>query len=157
MKLLFRQRFFSWFDSYDIYDEANNPVYTVEGKMSWGHRLEIYDTSHRHVGGVREEIFTLLPQFALFIEDQRIGEIRKKFTFFKPCYNLDVNGWSVNGDFLEWEYQVADRSGNPVMWVTKELFHMTDTYVLNINYEEDALLCLMIVLAVDAAKCSSGS
>ena len=30
MKLLFKQRFFSWFDSYDIYDEAGNTVFTVE-------------------------------------------------------------------------------------------------------------------------------
>ena len=28
MKLLFKQRFFSWFDSYDIYDEAGSTVYT---------------------------------------------------------------------------------------------------------------------------------
>lgn len=33
MRLLFRQRLFSWFDSYDIYDEAGNTVYTVE--ESW--------------------------------------------------------------------------------------------------------------------------
>ena len=26
MRLLFRQRLFSWFDSYDIYDEAGNTV-----------------------------------------------------------------------------------------------------------------------------------
>ena len=29
MRLIFKQRFFSWFDSYDIYDEAGNVVYTV--------------------------------------------------------------------------------------------------------------------------------
>ena len=30
MKLLFKQRFFSWLDSYDIYDEYENTVYTVK-------------------------------------------------------------------------------------------------------------------------------
>ena len=39
MKLLFKQRFFSWLDSYDIYDEHGNTIYTVEGKLSWGHCL----------------------------------------------------------------------------------------------------------------------
>lgn len=34
MKLLFRQRIFSWFDSYDIYDEWGNTVYTVRGQLS---------------------------------------------------------------------------------------------------------------------------
>ena len=42
MKLLFRQRAFSWFDSYDIYDENENTVYVVKGQLSWGHCLKIY-------------------------------------------------------------------------------------------------------------------
>ena len=43
MRLLFRQRMFSWFDSYDIYDENGNTVYVVKGQLSWGHLLNIYD------------------------------------------------------------------------------------------------------------------
>ncbi len=35
MKLLFKQRLFSWFDSYDIYDEYGNVIYTVKGELSW--------------------------------------------------------------------------------------------------------------------------
>ena len=31
MKLLFKQRMFSWFDSYDIYNEAGDAVYEVKG------------------------------------------------------------------------------------------------------------------------------
>lgn len=34
MKLLFQQRFFSWFDSYDIYNEAGQTLYTVKGQLS---------------------------------------------------------------------------------------------------------------------------
>ena len=30
MKLLFKQRFFSWFDSYDIYDETGNTMFVVK-------------------------------------------------------------------------------------------------------------------------------
>ena len=29
MKLLFKQRFFSWLDSYDIYDEMGNTVFPI--------------------------------------------------------------------------------------------------------------------------------
>ena len=36
MKLLFKQRLFSWFDSYDIYNEAEETIFTVKGKLSWG-------------------------------------------------------------------------------------------------------------------------
>lgn len=37
MRLLFKQRLFSWFDSYDIFDENNNVVFTVKGQLAWGH------------------------------------------------------------------------------------------------------------------------
>ena len=52
MRLLFKQRFFSWFDSYDIYDEAGNVAYTVEGKLSWGHCLHILDAAGKAAGGI---------------------------------------------------------------------------------------------------------
>ena len=50
MKLLFKQRFFSWFDSYDIYDEDGNTVFTVEGKLAWGHCLHILNAAGEHIG-----------------------------------------------------------------------------------------------------------
>ena len=157
MKLLFRQRFFSWFDSYDIYDEAGRTVYTVEGKLSWGHRLEICGPAGDHLGTVKEEVLTFLPRFALYIGEEYLGCIRKEFTFFRPRFQLDCSGWQVEGNFLEWDYTVVDRAGGLVMQVAKELFHWTDTYTLDIVRPEDALLCLMIVLAIDAAKCSAGN
>ena len=38
--------------------------------------------------------------------------------------------------------------------VSKELFHMTDTYVIDVQDPGNALDALMFVLAIDAEKCS---
>lgn len=66
MKLLFKQRAFTWFDSYDIYDENENTVYVVKGQLSWGHCLKIFDASEEHeLGTVKEQIFSWWPQFEL--------------------------------------------------------------------------------------------
>lgn len=154
MKLLFKQRLFSWFDSYDIYDEAGETVFTVKGRLSWGHCLEIYDRFGEHVGTVKEEVLTLLPRFALYQNGREIGEIQKKFTFFRPAFTLNCNDWSVEGDLFEWEYEVVDGQGRMVMQASKQLFNFTDTYVIDIADPQDILLSLMIVLAIDAAKCS---
>ena len=35
MKLIFKQRIFSWLDSYDIYDDTGNAVYTVKRARAW--------------------------------------------------------------------------------------------------------------------------
>ena len=77
MKLLFKQRFFSWLDSYDIYDEMGNTVYTVKGELSWGHKLQIYNADGLPVGTIKEEVFTFLPKFAMYLNDEYIGQIKK--------------------------------------------------------------------------------
>ena len=79
MKLLFRQRFFSWFDSYDVFDEEGRTVYTVQGKLAWGHRLEIYDAQGGHLGTVKQEVLTFLPRFRLYAGEQLVGEVWKEF------------------------------------------------------------------------------
>lgn len=157
MKLLFKQRFFSWLDSYDIYDASGRVVYTVCGKLAWGHKLVISDALDREVGMVREEVLTLMPRFAIFLDGREIGEIRKEFTLFKPSFRLDCMGWQVQGDWLEWDYQIVDGMGATIATITKELLHWTDTYVLDIRDETYAVYVLMIALAIDAAKCSAGN
>ena len=67
MRLLFKQRFFSWFDSYDIYDEDGNTVFTVEGKLAWGHCLHILNAAGEHIGTVQQRVLTFLPKFELYI------------------------------------------------------------------------------------------
>ena len=154
MKLLFKQRFFSWLDSYDIYDEAGRPVYTVKGQLSWGHCLKIFDAQDRPLGSIQERILTFLPKFEMYLGDDYIGCISKEFSLFRPRYHIECNGWQVDGDWLEWDYQITDRTGRPVATVSKELFNWTDTYVIDVADPGDALCALMLVLAIDAEKCS---
>ena len=155
MRLLFKQRFFSWLDSYDIYDEEGNTVFTVEGKLSWGHCLHVMDAYGNHIGTLQEKIFTFLPQFEIYINDSYIGCIKKEFTFFKPQFTIDCNGWQVDGEWMEWDYTIMDGS-RQVAVISKELFHWTDTYIIDVADPRDALGALLVVLAIDAEKCSRG-
>ena len=155
MKLYFKQRFFSWFDSYDIYLEDGSTFYTVEGQLSWGHCLHILDDAGRHIATVKEQVLTLLPRFDFYIGDERVGTLKREFTFLSPAYDLDCCGWRVTGNWLEWDYQILRRDGSTAAVIRKELFHWTDTYTSETEYDEDALCALMVVLAIDADKCGS--
>lgn len=155
MKLLFKQRLFSWFDSYDVFDENGNTVFIVKGELAWGHCLQIYDAKEQHVGTVKEEVMTLLPKFRMYQGEKYIGDIRKELSFFVPKFSLDCNGWNVEGNFLEWDYVVKDKNEQIIMKANKQLLNWTDTYSIEVYRQEDALYSLMIVLAIDAAKASS--
>ena len=154
MKLLFKQRFFSWFDSYDIYDENGDTVYTVEGQLAWGHCLKIFDLNGHGLGTVKERVFTFLPKFELYEGEQYLGCISKEFSPFVPRFSIDCNGWYIEGSFMEWDYTIEDARGVPVASISKELLHWTDTYTIDVPDPQNALCALMVVLAIDAEKCS---
>ena len=157
MKLLFKQRFFTWFDSYDIYREDGSTAYVVKGQLSWGHCLKIFDPAGEELGMVKQRVLTFMPKFELYRGGQYIGCISKEFTLFSNHYNIDCNGWHVEGDWLGWDYSIVDGSGETVATISKELFNWTDTYSIEVKRPEDALSALMVVLAIDAEKCSAGN
>lgn len=80
MKLLLKQKVFSWFDSYNIYDENENAIYKVKGEFAWGHLLRIYDENDTEVGLLKQKVFTLFPKFTLRIKDKEYL-LNKEFTF----------------------------------------------------------------------------
>lgn len=154
MKLVFKQRMFSLFDSYDIYDESGNTLYTVEGQLSWGHCMKVFDTTGNELAMLQQVLFTFLPKFEIYLSGNYAGCIKKEVTFFKPVFDIDYNGLHVEGDYMEWDYQIVDSFGRLVATVEKELFKWTDTYVIDVKNPADALSALMLVLAIDAEKCS---
>ena len=154
MKLLFKQKMFSWFDSYDIFNEAGETLYKVKGQLAWGHCLKIYDASGNEIATVKQKIFTWMPKFEMYYGDKYVGCISREFTFFKPKYNIDCNGWRVEGDWLEWDYSIISHSGQQVASVSKKIWNWTDTYEIEVLDPRDALCALMLVIAIDAEKCS---
>lgn len=154
MKLLFKQRVFSWLDSYDIYNEQGDTVFSVEGQLSWGHCLQICDSAGYHVGTVKERVLSLLPRFEIYEGNTLVGNIRKEFSFLFPRFTVDCKDWEVQGQIMEWDYEIVDGRGRLVATVSKELLHWSDTYVMDITDPGDALYVVMVVLAIDAEKCS---
>ena len=134
------------------FDEAENVLFTVEGQLAWGHTLHINDIDGNHMATVKQRIFSFLPKFDLYEGETLVGTITKDFTFFKPSFDVDCNGWHVEGDFFEWDYDILDKFGDRVASVSKELWNWTDTYSIDVTDPADALYALMVVLAIDAEK-----
>lgn len=155
MKLLIKQRVFSWTDTYDVYDEQGEPKYFVKAEFfSLGHRIHVYNRNGQEIGMIQEKLLTMMPKFEVTVMGKYAGVIEKRFTFFKPKYEIDYNGWRVEGDFLGWEYDVMSGC-SAVMHISKELLHWGDTYVIHFQNPEDEIMGLLLVIAIDAANCSS--
>ena len=90
----------------------------------------------------------------MYVNNCYVGCISKEFSFFRPKFNLDYNGWRVEGDWLEWDYSIVNSENLNIATVSKQIFNWTDTYVIDLYFSHDALCVLMLVLAIDAEKCS---
>lgn len=155
MRLLIKQRVFSWSDSYDVYDENGNRKYFVKGEIfSLGHKLHVYDNNNYEIGVIKQRLLTFTPAFEIEVAGATIGTIQKKISFFRPKYNIDFNGWNVEGDFIGWNYSVFSNN-NLIMHISKQWLHWGDTYVIDINNPNDEFMGLMLVIAIDAANCSN--
>lgn len=156
MRLLIKQRVFSWSDTYDVYDEEGNAKYFIKNEIfSFFHRIHVMDVNGNEIGMIKQEFAFFLPRFEIEIGGRPYGSIEKEFSFFHPKYELDYNGWRCEGDFLAWDYDVYEGCST-VAHISKELFHWGDTYMIDIANPTDEIVALMLVIAIDAANCSQG-
>lgn len=157
MKLLIKQRVFAWSDTYDVYDENEQPKYFVKAKMlSLGHQISIFDRNNTEIGQIKQKIGRFLPTFAIVMNGQEQGYVKKDFSLFKPHYTINFNGWVCQGDFLAWDYNVYDQE-KLVVNIYKEPFHWGDTYILDIHDPKDEIMALMLTIAIDVANCDGGA
>lgn len=157
MKLILKERILSVLDSFNVYDDHNDIYFKVKGKLALSHKQVIYDAAGREVGMVKEKIIDILPNFLLYKDGEKVGQCRKKLTLIRPKFEIDFNGWDIKGNWLEWDYSIVDQSGKTVAVISKKLLHLTDTYVIDVKDEADALDALMVVLAIDMEKCRRDS
>ena len=69
---------------------------------------------------IKEKVMSLLPVFEIEVNGQTLGRIEKRFTLFRPKYDVEFNGWHVEGDFMGWNYDIYEAC-SPVVHITKEL------------------------------------
>ena len=151
MQLLIKQRIFSLRETFDVYDEEEQPRWYIEGKLfSIPKEIYVFDQENRQYAAIRQKLWKLMPQYELWLGEQYFGCIRQLFGF-RPRYELADCGWRVEGDFWGWDYRILDERGELVAALTKEPLHWGDTYVLDIPDPQNELPCLLIVLAIDAA------
>ena len=155
MKLLIRQRIFTWGDNYNVYDERGNARYSVESDIfTLGHQIRVFsERSGKELGSIHQKLLTLLPAFEIVMDGRTQGTVRKDFTLFRPSYRVDYHGWQILGDVFGWDYRVME-GDREIMTISKEFFNWSDTYVLTYNNPADEMPGLLLVLAIDAANCS---
>jgi uncharacterized protein YxjI len=157
---LIRERFFRLGEDSDITDDQGRPVFNVDGKvLSLRNRLVLRDPEGREVAQVQRKLVAFRPTYEVSVGDREVAEVRKHlFTPFGDRFTIDVPGpddLEMAGDLLDHEFTIG-RGGQVVATVSKRWFSMRDTYAVDIAPDQDDLLLLAGVLALDLAEDQEG-
>ena len=150
-----RERFFSIGDDFDVLDEHGNKVLHVDGKVfSVRNKLVIEDLNGDELASVHRHLIALRATYEIRVGGEKAAEVRKKlFTPFRERFTIDVPGpddLEMRGDLLDHEYTI-DRGGREVAAVSKRWLTIRDTYAVQVAADQDPLLIIGSVLALDLA------
>ena len=151
-----REKFFRLGEDSDIFNESGQPVLHVDGKvMSLHNRLVLRDPDGQEVAQVSRKLVSLRPTYQISIGGQPAAQVRKHFfTPFVDRFTIDIPGpddLELKGSLLDHEFTIR-RGDQTVATVSKRWFSVRDTYAVDIAADQDDLLLLASVLALDLAE-----
>lgn len=154
MQLYINQKIFSFKDKFSVLDEYGNAKYYIEGEMfSWGKKLHLYDMYGNELAMIHQKAISFMPKFRVYINGQQIAEIIKKVTFLSQKYEISGLNWITSGSFSAHDYQITD-GVHTVASIHKQWMSWGDSYELYIDEQQNEVVALAVVLAIDCAMFS---
>ncbi|HEY6251610.1 MAG TPA: LURP-one-related family protein [Candidatus Angelobacter sp.] len=155
MQYLMKQKLFSLLaDDFIIKDEAERDVFIVAGK-GFSNDLHFNDLSGKEIASIVEDTVPWESTFNIYKGEALWAVVQKKlFTLFKSKFAIDVFGQEAilaEGDFSDHEY-VFTRAGKPIAHVSKEWFTFVDTYGVDVDQQDDAVLILASTVIIDMCE-----
>jgi uncharacterized protein YxjI len=155
MRYQMKQKLFAWGDDFVIKDADGTDAFFVDGKaFSLGHQLSFQDMQGRELAFIKQKLLSWGPTYEIYRDGNLAAVVKKElFTFFKCSFEIDVPGpddLSAEGSFTDHDYSIQ-RGDQTVATVSKEWFTFADSYGVEIDEGQDAVLILASTVVIDMA------
>lgn len=147
-----KQKIMSMRGRFNVFDELQQEVYTIEGSfMQVPKTFTIRDSKRNERALITKKILSWLPTFYVEVEGRNIFTIKKEFTFFKAKYSVIGEGIEVSGNVWDMEFDIV-KDGETIGRVSKEWLTWGDTYHIQVFEEKWELIIISLVVAIDCVK-----
>jgi uncharacterized protein YxjI len=155
MRYVMTQKLFSLGDDFVIKDGEGNNAFFVDGRaLSLGNKLSFQDMEGHELAFIKQRLLAWGATYEIHRNGAVAAVVKKAlFTFFHCAFSIDVPGpddLEAKGNFMDHEYGFQ-RDGRTVATVSKQWFTLRDTYGVEIEDGEDAVLILASTVVVDMA------
>lgn len=151
-KLYIKQKVFSLGEKFTVKDDQERDAYYVEGSfMQVPKTFTIINKDRKEIAIITKKVFSLLPKFFVEVNGRAVVTIEKEFSFFKSRYRIDGEGITVNGNWLDMDFEIL-QYGKVIGSVSKEWFTWGDSYKVEVLNEELETIVISTVIAIDCVK-----
>ena len=155
MRYVMKQKLFTLTDDYRIADANGNDMYFVKGKLlSFGKNLSFQNMQQEELTHIQQKLMNWGPTYEIWHGGELEAVVKKElFTIFHCVFHVDEPGHdslTAEGEFTDHEYTFT-RGGRAVATVSKQWFTFADTYGVEVDESEDAVLILACTVVIDEA------
>jgi uncharacterized protein YxjI len=151
MNLYIRQRVFSLGDKYNVFNEQEQPVFTVQGQIfSFGAKIRLYDLAGNELYYIEQKLFRFLPEYHIFNCENLCAMVKKEFSFFKPRLHIQsqFGDFNMEGNLFGMDFEIQN-GDQPVGEIHKKWLSFGDSYELVVHNPDDAAFFCTLVIAID--------
>jgi uncharacterized protein YxjI len=153
MRYILRERILSWGDDFTIRDADGRDAYLVDGRVfSFGDKLSFKDMQGHELAAIDQKLLAFGPQYEISRDGATVAVVKKHlFSLFRARFSVEVPGpgdLEAAGNFLDHEY-TFERGGREVARASKKWISLSDTYSIDIDEGEDAVLILAAAVVID--------
>lgn len=155
MRLYIKQHVLSLRDRFTVKDENEIDRYFVEGDfMTFGKKLRVHDETNKEVLYIEQKLWKLLPEFDLFVQNEKVATVKKEWAFLQNNYSIDGMNWEIEGSVTAHDYVIKDQ-GRVIADINKKWISWGDTYEITIHEEDNLTILLGIVIVIDCVISAS--
>ena len=149
MNLYLKQKVFSIRDKFSAYDENEQPVYTVTGKIISLHRIHsISNNAGEEVANISKKVISFMPKFIIERPVGQEHEMKGKIAFAHEVYEFPDLGWELKGKFLEHDY-VITKGEEEIASIHQKWLSWGDTYEITVADGIDEVMVLATMICID--------
>ncbi|MDD4000499.1 MAG: LURP-one-related family protein [Bacilli bacterium] len=158
-KFYINEKLISIGDRYKIFNQDGSIAYEVKERLfTFGKQFALYNTGGQRLAYIKQKLFRFLPRYNIYIDNQHVATVKKKFTFFVSKYDIlsSHGNYVLDGDFLAWNFSIS-KDGNVFCSVSKNFNLFRDKYEVAIADGFSEILSLCYVIVLDAVHHSKKS
>ena len=149
MKFYFKKKAFSLDNNtLCIADEAGNKKYDLKTSIMITKTIRILDEDKQEVAVIKQELKSLMPKYAIYVDGEKIMTLTKKLQLFFEYVVGETDRWTIQCGTMIHNYEIL-KDGRVGARVSDKSMRWGDSFEIDILDEAEETMAVAIAVAAE--------